>query len=183
MTIKENIDDVIEAASLDALNALPETEKVTGKIYIALDTNKTYRWSGSTFVYITSGAVDSVNGKTGIVSLSTTDIPEGSNLYFTTGRVLETTLTGYSEGVNTFLVPSDNILVAFEKLQTQLNHKQAIGNYQPLDDDLTSISNLSGTSGFLRKIDTNNWVLDTSEYSLSTHNHERKLFSFIKYLK
>ena len=41
----------------------------TGKIYTSLDTNKLYRWSGSAFVYITSGAVDSVNGETGLVDL------------------------------------------------------------------------------------------------------------------
>lgn len=42
----------------------------TGKIYVSLDTNKTYRWTGTTFVYITSGAVDSVNGLTGVVVLN-----------------------------------------------------------------------------------------------------------------
>ena len=46
----------------------------TGKIYVSLDTNKSYRWSGSVFVYITSGAVDSVAGKTGIVTLTSTDV-------------------------------------------------------------------------------------------------------------
>jgi hypothetical protein len=46
----------------------------TGKIYIALDTNKVYRWSGSVYVYITSGAVDSVAGKTGVVTLVKADV-------------------------------------------------------------------------------------------------------------
>ena len=68
------VDDIVEAASLTALDALPANEKVAGKIYVALDTNKTYRWSGSTFVYITSGAVDSVAGKTGIVTLVKADV-------------------------------------------------------------------------------------------------------------
>ena len=68
------VDDIVEAASLTALNALPANEKVAGKIYVALDTNKTYRWSGSTFVYITSGAVDSVAGKTGVVTLDKADV-------------------------------------------------------------------------------------------------------------
>ena len=68
------VDDVIEAPSLAALNALPSAQKETGKIYVALDTNKTYRWTGSTFVYITSGAVDSVAGKTGVVTLNKADV-------------------------------------------------------------------------------------------------------------
>lgn len=46
----------------------------TGKIYVSLDTNKTYRWGGSSFVYITSGAVDSVAGKTGVVTLIKSDV-------------------------------------------------------------------------------------------------------------
>lgn len=72
------VDDIVEAANLAALNALPASQKESGKIYVALDTNKTYRWSGSTFVYITSGAVDSVNGQTGIVNLNKADVGLGN---------------------------------------------------------------------------------------------------------
>lgn len=42
------VDDVLEYASLSVFPATGEA----GKIYIALDTNKTYRWSGSTYVEI-----------------------------------------------------------------------------------------------------------------------------------
>ena len=64
------VDDVLEFANFAAFPATGES----GKIYIALDTNKTYRWSGSIYVYITSGAVDSVAGKTGVVSLVKGDV-------------------------------------------------------------------------------------------------------------
>lgn len=64
------VDDVLEYANYAALPATGET----GKIYVALDTNKTYRWSGSAYVYITSGAVDSVAGKTGVVTLVKADV-------------------------------------------------------------------------------------------------------------
>ena len=64
------VDDVLEFANLAGFPATGET----GKIYIALDTNKTYRWSGSAYVYITSGAVDSVAGKTGVVTLVKADV-------------------------------------------------------------------------------------------------------------
>lgn len=64
------VDDVLEYANLDSFPVFGES----GKIYIALDTNKTYRWSGSTYVYITSGAVDSVAGKTGVVTLTKSDV-------------------------------------------------------------------------------------------------------------
>ena len=42
------VDDVLEYANLAAFPATGES----GKIYVALDTNKTYRWSGSAYVEI-----------------------------------------------------------------------------------------------------------------------------------
>ena len=68
------VDDVLEFANLAAF---PGTG-VSGKIYVALNTNKTYRWSGSAYIYITSGAVDSVAGKTGVVTLVKGDVGLGS---------------------------------------------------------------------------------------------------------
>lgn len=65
------VDDVVEGANLAALPATGET----GKIYVTLDTNKTYRWSGSAYVEISAspGSTDAVT--------------EGStNLYFTNAR-------------------------------------------------------------------------------------------------
>lgn len=44
------VDDVLEYAALASFPATGET----GKIYVALDTNKTYRWSGSTYIEISS---------------------------------------------------------------------------------------------------------------------------------
>lgn len=64
------VDDVLEYTNLASFPATGET----GKIYVALDTNKTYRWSGSVYIYITSGAVDSVAGKTGVVTLVKGDV-------------------------------------------------------------------------------------------------------------
>ena len=64
------VDDVLEFADLASFPATGES----GKIYVAIDTNKQYRWSGSAYIQITSGAVDSVNGETGIVVLTAGDI-------------------------------------------------------------------------------------------------------------
>lgn len=46
------VDDVVEYASVSAFPATGET----GKIYVALDTNLTYRWSGSTYTEISAPA-------------------------------------------------------------------------------------------------------------------------------
>lgn len=64
------VDDVVEYANLAAFPATGSS----GILYIALDTNKQYRWAGSTYQQITSGAVDSVAGKTGVITLDTNDI-------------------------------------------------------------------------------------------------------------
>ena len=68
------IDDVIEVANYGSLPIIGES----GKIYVTIDNNKTYRWSGSVYVYITSGAVDSVNGYTGVVVLTKSDFILGN---------------------------------------------------------------------------------------------------------
>lgn len=68
------VDDVLEYANLASFPATGES----GKIYVARDTNKTYRWSGSAYIYITSGAVDSVAGKTGAVTLVKGDVGLGN---------------------------------------------------------------------------------------------------------
>ena len=67
------VDDVIEGATKSVFPVTGET----GKIYVDVSNNKTYRWSGSTYIYITSGAVDSVAGKTGVVNLVKSDVGLG----------------------------------------------------------------------------------------------------------
>lgn len=120
------VDDVLEFANLASFPVTGET----GKIYVAVDTAKTYRWSGSTYVEISASpgstdavpegssnlyfttararqsisaagsltydnstgvmsftdAVTSVAGRTGDITLSTSDVSEGTNLYFTNAR-------------------------------------------------------------------------------------------------
>lgn len=64
------VDDVLEYASV----ATFPTTGVTGKIYVETAGNTTYRWSGSAYVKITSGEVSSVAGKTGVVTLTKSDV-------------------------------------------------------------------------------------------------------------
>ena len=64
------VDDVVE---YNTYVQLPVTG-VSGVIYITTDTGRQYRWGGSAYTQITSGAVDSVAGKTGVITLGTADI-------------------------------------------------------------------------------------------------------------
>ena len=64
------VDDIIEYGSL---SAFPATNDV-GKIFTAIDTRKIYRWSGTGYVEISPSPG------------TTTDVPEGTNLYYTNTR-------------------------------------------------------------------------------------------------
>ena len=79
-------------------------------------------------------AVVSVNGETGAVSLTTSNIAEGTNLYFTNARSIASTLTGYTSGAGT-ITSSDTILSAIQKLN---------GNVSGL---VTGVSSVFGRTG------------------------------------
>jgi hypothetical protein len=65
------VDDVVEVANFASLPGTGET----GKIYVTIDANKTYRWTGSTYIEISASPG------------STDSLAEGStNLYFTQAR-------------------------------------------------------------------------------------------------
>lgn len=64
------VDDVLEYANVAAF----PTTGVAGKIYVETTGNTTYRWSGTAYVKITSGEVSSVAGKTGVVTLTKSDV-------------------------------------------------------------------------------------------------------------
>jgi hypothetical protein len=90
------VDDVVEAANLAALPATGET----GKIYVTLDTNKTYRWSGSAYVEISPspGSTDAVT--------------EGStNLYFTTQRARDSFSASTGIGITSGAISIANTAV------------------------------------------------------------------------
>lgn len=64
------VDDVLEYADFAALPVTGETSK----IYVTLDNGKCFRWSGSAYVEVSPNAVNSVAGKTGIVTLDKNDV-------------------------------------------------------------------------------------------------------------
>lgn len=66
-------------------------------------------------------AVSSVNGFIGAVNLTTADISEVTNLYFTAARVLATVLTGFAAGGNTAVADTDTLAQALAKFQGQIN--------------------------------------------------------------
>lgn len=96
------VDDVLEYADLASFPGTGET----GKIYVAIDTGKTYRWSGSAYVEISPSDVNSVNGYTGIVVLDTDDVAEAGALYFTDTRARTAAVLNTLAGSETDQAPS-----------------------------------------------------------------------------
>lgn len=120
------VDDVLE---YESLNLFPNIGS-TGKIYVATDTNKTYRWTGSIYIEISAspGSTDSV--------------PEGSvNKYYTdtrasaaapvqnvAGRVGNIVLTKNDVGLNNVDNTSDINKPVNNATQNALNLKANINN-------------------------------------------------------
>ncbi|MDB6064947.1 MAG: hypothetical protein JWR26_1155 [Pedosphaera sp.] len=101
-----------------------------------------------------TSAVTSVNGSTGTVTLTTANIAEGSNLYYTAARarvdVIAASLTGFSAASGGAVTSGDSILSALGRLEnrTALNDAKATGSDRvKLDGTLpmTGMLNFTGT--------------------------------------
>lgn len=87
-------------------------------------------------------AVSSVNGYIGAVSLTTSDIAEGTRLYFTNARSISATLTGYVAGTGV-VSSADSVLQAIQKIDANANAKQTAYTI------LSTLGALANTSGAL----------------------------------
>jgi hypothetical protein len=95
----------VAITSVTVVATIAERDALTpgeGDFCVVTDVNETFIYNGTGWIELleTSGVV-SVNGQTGAVSLSTTDISEGSNLYFTDGRAQTAAVVNSSSGSET----------------------------------------------------------------------------------
>lgn len=91
------------------------------------------------------------------LNLSTTNVLEGTNLYFTTSRVLGTTLGGLSITGGS-IVSTDTVLQAFGKTQNQINGLLGGAMYQGVWNASTNSPALSsgvGTKGYYYVVNVN----------------------------
>ncbi|WP_335944435.1 hypothetical protein [Pseudomonas sp. G166] len=125
------VDDVLEFASLAAFPATGET----GKIYIAINTNSQYRWSGTQYIMLTASPG------------STDNVPEGSvNKYWTNARTIASVLTGLVTTNSAVVAAADTILVAVGKLQKQISDaviSLGLKAAKGANSDITSLSALT----------------------------------------
>lgn len=78
-------------------------DKVLSMFQEGANITLSYNSTTEKFTIIGDNAVASVAGKTGAVSLNTSDITEGSNLYYTDARVLSKLVTSLEGGANVTL--------------------------------------------------------------------------------
>lgn len=119
------VDDVIESYIVGttefANNWLSLTEDGSaltpekGKIYVIVSEgnykNKQYRWGGSIYVLCNPSDVNSVNGKTGVVSINLDDIPNGETNVHTVNNFtdeLKNKLNGIEDGAQANVTPDWN---------------------------------------------------------------------------
>ena len=144
-----SLDDVLEGTYINPtvfhdIGGNPYTPE-SGKLYISVDTNKTYRWTSTIFAEV-GGFSSVVLGETSSTAYrgdrgkaaydhstsngnahnaTTTDIPEGTRLYFTEDKVRATPISNVAL-VNTPISASDNMQQALGKLQGQVNVKTSL---------------------------------------------------------
>jgi hypothetical protein len=154
------VDDVLE---YDDQASFPVTGS-TGVIYVAKDVEKIYRWSGSTYVEISSGG-------------SASSLATARTIQATGDATWSVTFDG-SENVSAALTLANSgatagtyksVTVDAKGRVTAGTNPTTLSDYgitdaQPLDADLTAIATLAGTSGILKKTAADTWSLDTNTY-------------------
>jgi len=89
-------------------------------------------------------------------TLNTTAVAEGTNLYFTEGRVRSTLLTGLNVSGGT-IAATDSVLIALGKIQNQLNAVASPMIYQGIWNANTNTPTLTsgtGTKGYVYRVTT-----------------------------
>jgi hypothetical protein len=139
------VDDVLEFADLAAFPGTGET----GKIYVAIDTGKIYRWSGSVYVEISAspGSTDSVTeGTTNLYftqQRARDSFTAGTNISLTNGEISVTGSLGATQindlsDVDTQNVTSGDTLVwtgTEFRASSQLSGSTINGNVTAVDDE------------------------------------------------
>lgn len=169
------VDDVIEVNSFADLIPSIGSES---KIYVVKGSydsgdgtgsraGRQFRWSGTQYVEIVASPG------------STSNVPEGTNLYFTATRVLGSVLTGFTAAAtNATLAATDTVLGAFGKAQKQISdvvsslstHATDVNNPHSVTKTQVGLGNCDNTSDLSKPISTaTQTALDAK--AASTHAH------------
>lgn len=179
------VDDVLEFANFAGLPATGST----GTIYVTLDTNKIYRWSGSSYIEIgpTSGNADtalklstprtisatgdaawtvSFDGSANVTAALTLANSGATAGTYNNSATAVSPITVDDKGRVTGIGAAVTITPAWASISGKPTTLSGFGisDAQALDADLTAIAALSGAAGVLRKTAANTWELDTATF-------------------
>ena len=134
--LPEHVSDITEYPNSSFFPAVGES----GRLYVDITTNISYRWSGTIYVPTGDGGVvlgttaeTAHRGDHGVIAYNhavsqgnphnttTSEINEGAKLFFTEPRVRNTVLTGLDTSTATPVLATDQLLAAIGKLQSQIN--------------------------------------------------------------
>jgi hypothetical protein len=143
-----------ETVTINLGNVQPLNTNLTALAALATASNKMILVTGtSTFSLIDATVTgQSILAATNVAAIktllaySTTDVTEGTRLYFTTTRVLSTLLAGLSISGGS-IASSDTILEALGKLQNQINGVLGGAIYQSVWNATTNSPTLTSSSG------------------------------------
>lgn len=79
--------------------------------------------------------------------ITTDNVSESTNLYFTNARVLGANLTGLSSWINSSITSADSILVAFQKTQGQINNQVSLISNKADTTNITQTITASTVTG------------------------------------
>ena len=145
------IDDVIE---VDTYDTLP-TNGESGKIYITLDTNKSYRWSGTTYIAIASALELGNTSGTAYEGSAGKQLEDNLNILHNNVSLLETNIPNtYStkEEVSNLQTSIDTSITNINNTLDQLTAGQIITTVISLDD--TDIVPVDRSTIFTKTITT-----------------------------
>ena len=188
------VDDVLNGKLINETTFQDENEDIydpeSGKIYIDVETNKTYRWSGIKYIVISDslalGETESTAGRGDYTkaaydhSLSqgnphnatTSDIPEGNKLYFTEDRVLQAALIGLNTTNPAPVTATDALLTAIGKLQAQINN---VGSGGITWVDVSTVANIPtyivGSTLQVARIDGILWLKGTFRITIPVETY------------
>ncbi len=144
------VEDVIEVANFAALPGTGTTQT----IYVTLDNNKTFRWSGSVYLEISPSEVTRVNTKTGDVTLDTTDLADFTTAVQSDAAVAANTANRHAHSNKTILDATTASFTSGEKtrlagMETGATADQTKTDIDALEIDAGSLDGING-SDFIR---------------------------------
>jgi hypothetical protein len=148
------VDDVIEYANLASF-----TEQSTGKIYVARDTGKIYRWSGSAYVEISPspGSTDSVTEGSTNLYHTNARAAAAAPVQSVAGRSGTVTLTKSDVGLGSVDNTADASKPVSTAMQTALDGKAATSHTH----SLANLTQSSATTGQVPTWNGSAWAAAT----------------------